>query len=71
MNGHSTNHRKQHIKGINSQLRMMTSMDTRISYSQAIGLLGQANIVLNRKMLADLAVKEPQTFVAVVRILVR
>jgi large subunit ribosomal protein L20 len=37
-----------------------------ISYSQLIFGLRKANILLNRKMLADLAVRDPQTFAAVV-----
>jgi large subunit ribosomal protein L20 len=37
-----------------------------ISYSQLIFGLRKANILLNRKMLADLAARDPQTFAAVV-----
>jgi len=37
-----------------------------ISYSQCIYALRTANITLNRKMLADLAARDPQTFTAVV-----
>ncbi len=37
-----------------------------LSYSQLIFALRKANIVLNRKMLADLAAREPQVFAAVV-----
>jgi large subunit ribosomal protein L20 len=37
-----------------------------ISYSQFIYGLRKANITLNRKMLADLAARDPQTFTAVV-----
>ena len=37
-----------------------------ISYSQFIFALRKANILLNRKMLADLAVRDPKTFTAVV-----
>jgi len=37
-----------------------------ISYSQFIFGLRKANILLNRKMLADLAVRDPKTFTAVV-----
>jgi len=37
-----------------------------ISYSRLIFGLRKANILLNRKMLADLAAREPQTFAAVV-----
>jgi large subunit ribosomal protein L20 len=38
-----------------------------ISYSQLIFALRKANIQLNRKMLADLAARDPQTFAAVVK----
>ncbi len=37
-----------------------------ISYSKLIFGLRKANIMLNRKMLADLAARDPQTFTAVV-----
>lgn len=37
-----------------------------ISYSRLIGAMKKANITLNRKMLADLAVRDPQAFAAVV-----
>ncbi|MEL6926306.1 MAG: 50S ribosomal protein L20 [Bacteroidota bacterium] len=37
-----------------------------ISYSRLIHLLNEANIGLNRKVLADLAVNNPETFKAVV-----
>ena len=37
-----------------------------LSYSQLIFGLRKANILLNRKMLADLAARDPQAFAAVV-----
>ena len=37
-----------------------------LKYSQFIYLLGQNNILLNRKMLADLAVNDPKAFQVVV-----
>lgn len=37
-----------------------------VSYSQLIFGLRKANILLNRKMLADLAVRDPKAFTAVV-----
>ena len=37
-----------------------------MAYSRLINGLRKANILLNRKMLADLAVRDPQTFAAVV-----
>lgn len=37
-----------------------------ISYSRLIHAMKQANITINRKMLADLAVRDPEAFAAVV-----
>ena len=37
-----------------------------LSYSQFVYLMRKANITINRKMLADLAVRDPQTFAAIV-----
>ncbi len=37
-----------------------------ISYSRLVAAMKKANIALNRKMLADLAVRDPQAFAAVV-----
>jgi large subunit ribosomal protein L20 len=37
-----------------------------ISYSRLINAMKKADIIINRKMLADLAVRDPQTFAAVV-----
>jgi large subunit ribosomal protein L20 len=37
-----------------------------VSYSKLIGKLGSANIELNRKMLAELAISDPVAFQAVV-----
>nr|WP_320118731.1 50S ribosomal protein L20 [uncultured Marinifilum sp.] len=37
-----------------------------LSYSQLIGLMHKANIEINRKVLADLAVNHPEAFKAVV-----
>jgi large subunit ribosomal protein L20 len=37
-----------------------------LSYSRLISAMHVANITINRKMLADLAVRDPQTFSAVV-----
>jgi large subunit ribosomal protein L20 len=36
------------------------------TYSRLVHDMKQANIALNRKMLADLAVRDPQAFTAVV-----
>ena len=37
-----------------------------MSYSRLVSAMKKANITLNRKMLADLAVRDPQAFAAVV-----
>jgi large subunit ribosomal protein L20 len=37
-----------------------------ISYSKFIFAMKKANIIINRKMLADLAVRDPKAFTAVV-----
>jgi large subunit ribosomal protein L20 len=37
-----------------------------ITYSRLVAALKKANITINRKMLADLAVRDPQAFAAVV-----
>ena len=37
-----------------------------MSYSELIGKLAQANIEINRKVLADLALNDPQAFKAIV-----
>jgi large subunit ribosomal protein L20 len=37
-----------------------------ITYSKLIAALKKANITINRKMLADMAVRDPQTFAIVV-----
>jgi large subunit ribosomal protein L20 len=37
-----------------------------ITYSRLVAALKKADIVLNRKMLADMAVRDPQAFAAVV-----
>ncbi|MEA3398088.1 MAG: 50S ribosomal protein L20 [Chloroflexota bacterium] len=39
-----------------------------ISYSQFIHALKQSDIALDRKMLADMAVKDPQAFATVVKV---
>ncbi len=49
--------RKLWIARINAAARL-----NGISYSRLIGGLKKANIALNRKMLADLAVRDPQAF---------
>jgi large subunit ribosomal protein L20 len=53
--------RKLWIARINAAARLNGT-----TYSKLVALLKKANIDLNRKMLADIAVREPQTFAAVV-----
>ncbi len=53
--------RKLWIARINAAARL-----NGMSYSRLISAMKKANITLNRKMLADLAVRDPQTFAAVV-----
>jgi large subunit ribosomal protein L20 len=53
--------RKLWIARINAAARLNGT-----TYSKLIAALKKANIELNRKMLADIAVREPQTFAAVV-----
>ena len=53
--------RKLWIARINAAARL-----NGITYSRLVYALKKANITLNRKMLADLAVRDPQAFSAVV-----
>jgi large subunit ribosomal protein L20 len=53
--------RKLWIARINAAARLNGT-----TYSKLVALLKKANIELNRKMLADMAVREPQIFAAVV-----
>lgn len=53
--------RKLWIARINAAARL-----NGISYSRLVSAMKKANINLNRKMLADLAVRDPQAFAAVV-----
>jgi large subunit ribosomal protein L20 len=55
--------RKLWIARINAAARL-----NGITYSRLIAALKKANIEINRKMLADIAVRDPQTFAAVVAI---
>jgi large subunit ribosomal protein L20 len=53
--------RKLWIARINAAARL-----NGMSYSRLVSAMKTANITLNRKMLADLAVRDPQAFAAVV-----
>jgi large subunit ribosomal protein L20 len=54
--------RRLWIARINAAARM-----NGVTYSRLIHLLTQSDITLNRKMLADLAVRDPKAFSAVVK----
>jgi large subunit ribosomal protein L20 len=53
--------RKLWIARINAAARLNGT-----TYSKLVAALKKANIDLNRKMLSDIAIREPQTFAAVV-----
>lgn len=53
--------RKLWIARINAAARLNGT-----TYSRLVAMLKKANIELNRKMLADIAVRDPQAFAAVV-----
>jgi len=53
--------RKLWIARINAAARLNGT-----TYSKLVAALKRANIELNRKMLSDMAIREPQTFAAIV-----
>jgi len=53
--------RKLWIARINAAARLNGT-----TYSRLVGAMKKANIVLNRKMLSDLAIRDPKAFSAVV-----
>ena len=53
--------RKLWIARINAAARLNGT-----TYSKLVAALKKANIVINRKMLSDMAIRDPQTFAAVV-----
>ena len=53
--------RKLWIARINAAARLNGT-----TYSKLVAALKKANIVLNRKILSDMAVRDPQTFAAVI-----
>jgi len=55
------NFRRLWISRINAAVRQHG-----LSYSRFINALGQANVMVNRKILADIAVRDPQAFKKVV-----
>lgn len=59
--------RKRHFRRLWIQRINAASRQHGLSYSRLVHGMKQANIELNRKMLADLAVREPEAFAAVVQ----
>jgi large subunit ribosomal protein L20 len=53
--------RKLWIARINAAARLNGT-----TYSRLVAALKKANILLNRKMLSDMAIRDPQTFAAVI-----
>jgi large subunit ribosomal protein L20 len=53
--------RKLWIARINAAARLNGT-----TYSKLVAALKKANVLLNRKMLSDMAIRDPQTFAAVV-----
>jgi large subunit ribosomal protein L20 len=53
--------RKLWIARINAAARLNGT-----TYSKLVAALKKANILLNRKMLSDMAIRDPQTFAAVI-----
>ena len=49
------------------QVKIDAGLTETMSYSKFIGLLKKANIILNRKMLGELAEYEPKTFAAIIK----
>ncbi len=59
-------HKKRTFRGLWIQRINAGARAYGLSYSQFIGKLGKANIQLNRKVLADLAMNHPDAFKAVI-----
>ena len=45
----------------------LDTMGTSLSYSKLIGALKKANVLINRKMLSELAARSPETFSRVIK----
>jgi len=58
--------KKRHFRSLWIQRINAASREHGFSYSQLIGALDKANVQLNRKVLADLAMNDPEAFKAVV-----
>jgi large subunit ribosomal protein L20 len=62
----SRKQRKRDFRALWIQRINAASRNLGVSYSKLIGKLGKANVQLNRKMLAELAISDPAAFQAVV-----
>jgi large subunit ribosomal protein L20 len=58
--------RKRHFRRLWTQRINAAARLNGLSYSRLIHGLSKAGVTINRKMLADLAVREPATFTAIV-----
>jgi large subunit ribosomal protein L20 len=59
--------RKRDFRGLWIQRINAAARALGVSYSKLIGSLGTANIQLNRKMLAEIAISDPVAFQAIAR----
>ena len=62
----SRKQRKRDFRALWIQRINAASRTLGVSYSKLIGKLGTANVQLNRKMLAEIAISDPVAFAAVV-----
>ncbi len=62
----SRKQRKRDFRALWIQRINAASRNLGISYSKLIGKLGKANVQLNRKMLAEIAISDPVAFQAIV-----
>jgi large subunit ribosomal protein L20 len=62
----SRKQRKRDFRALWIQRINAASRTLGISYSKLIGKLGKANVPLNRKMLAEIAISDPVAFQAIV-----
>jgi large subunit ribosomal protein L20 len=62
----SRKQRKRDFRALWIQRINAASRTLGISYSKLIGKLGKANVQLNRKMLAEIAISDPVAFQAIV-----
>jgi large subunit ribosomal protein L20 len=62
----SRKNRKRDFRALWIQRINAAARNLGISYSKLIGKLGKANVQLNRKMLAEIAISDPVAFQAIV-----